>query len=210
MSGIWIVAETLQNQLTSGTLELFTAAKQAAGNSGKSITAVLPAGSADTSAVAQQLGQAGAQQVIVLQHDLLAAPQTQVFSRALSDVIQDRNPSAVFFSGSTTGLDVAPRVAIRTGAALITGATEIDASGADTLVVTKACMAESLLSQISAKSGVTQIITLRSKAFDPVALDAGNSADVETVTPTLSAEMAKTKLMEVKAADTGGKKKLEE
>lgn len=204
MSDIWVIAELIDGALTETTQECLTPARRLGDKLGKPVTVVIPTDGKTTGNAAQQAGQLGANQVILVQHDLLATYQGQLFTNALAELVASKQPTAILIPATSTGLDYAPRLAIKTKGALISNALEVD----DALEVTQATFAEALLSTVKANA-TPQIVTIKKKAFPKPEANAGASATSEAFTPNLSADMAKTKLVETKAVG-GGKKKLEE
>ncbi|MEB3287300.1 MAG: electron transfer flavoprotein subunit alpha/FixB family protein [Vampirovibrionales bacterium] len=208
--GIWIIAELQNNALSSSTHELFTPARRLADKSSQALSAILVTGESDVSQAEAQLGHLGADQVITVRHDLLKTYQAQLFTIAIADLIKEKQPNIVLFAASTTGVDIAPRIAIRTEAGLVTQAIDLDLNEAGQLEVTRTRYAESLLSMVITPEARPQMATVKKKAFPAPVLDTSHNAPVEVVTPKLDAAMAKSSLKEIKQAEGSSKKKLEE
>lgn len=203
LQGIWVVAELIDNTLSETSQELLTPARRLGDKLGQPVTAVLLS-AGDTTEAEKLLGSLGANNIISVKSDQLATFQSQMFGKALSDLVSERKPAVVLFPASRNSMDVAPRVSVCTGAALTSNASDLDLEGQQ-LVATKACFAEALLRNISAEGERTQMVTVKKKAFPkPVAED--HSAQVENLTPNLSADMARSKLLDVSKPDTGKKK----
>jgi len=207
MSDIWVIAELIDGALSDTTQECLTPARRLGDKLGKPVTVVIPTDGKTAGNAAQQAGQLGANQVILVQHDLLATCQAQLYTNALAELAATKQPTAILIPATSTGLDYAPRLAIKTKGALISNALELDVNG-DALEVTQATYAEALLSTVKASTN-PQIVTIKKKAFPKPEANASGSATSETFAPNLSADMAKTKLVEVKTVG-GSKKKLEE
>ncbi len=208
--GIWVISELVDGQLSETSQELFTPARRLGDKLSQPVTGVLLAGSGqDTSQAEAMLGQLGADQVISLKHDALASYQGQLYTKALSGLITERKPAVVLVSGTTTGLDFAPRVAVRTNAGLVTNVVDLDLDNG-LVQATKGCFAEALLENVVAPDARPQMIAIKKKAFPKPVADASRSASVERVSPSISADQAKSKLLEVRQAESKGAKKLEE
>lgn len=208
--GIWVIADFTDGRLSETSRELLTPARRLGDKLGQPVTVVLPVGNADTAATESELGQLGADQVIVLKHDLLADYQPQLYSRALGDLVSQRQPNVVLIPATRNGLDYAPRLAIRTNAGLVSNVSDLDLSADGGLEATKAAYAEAALQTVVSPQAKPQIATVKKKAFPQPVADGGKSAQIETVTPELTADMAKTMLLERSAGEGPGLKKLEE
>lgn len=208
--GVWVIAETVDNTLSSTSQELMTPARRLGDKLGQPVIAVVLAGdNQDTTATEQLLGQLGADQVISVKHSLLATYQNQLFTQALGELVTAKSPNIILIPATPTGLDYAPRLAIRTSGSLVSNAIDLDLTDGK-LEATKTCFAESLLSALASESARPQLVTVKKKAFPKPVADAGKSATLETFSPNLSADQAKSKLLEIKQPEGSGRKKLEE
>ena len=206
--GIWVVAELANGQLSETSQELMTPARRLGDKLGQPVTGVI-LGSGDTAAAEALLGQLGANNVLVAKDDKLADYQTELYTAALSQLINSKKPGVVLMGATSNASDYAPRVAIRTSAALITNASDLDLQG-DAVEVTRACFAASLLSSVSAPTVRPQIITVKKKAFPKPVANGGASAATETATLDLAGVTPRTQLLGVLQTESKGTKKLEE
>ncbi len=208
--GIWIIAElTADGVLSETSQELLTPARRLGDKLGQPVTGVILSGNRDTAAAEALLGHLGADAVITVKDDKLGDYQAELYTAALSDLVNARKPNVILMGNSTITADYAPRVAIRTSAGLITQAFDLDVNEQGAIEATRSIYAESLLSSVTA-SARPQIITVKKKAFPkPVAND-GHNATVEAVSPSLSSVQPRTKLVNVAQAESKGAKKLEE
>ncbi len=208
--GIWVVAEASEGRSTEPAQELLTVAKELSAKLGQSISAVVLSGTSDdTTSTETLLGQLGADTVYSIKHDLLAQYQSQLYTKALSDLILAKKPNIVLFSGTPTAMDYAPRVTVRIGGGLMSNVSELSVNDNGELDGVKSCLAESMLVSYRTDKARPQMATVRGKSYATGQPDANRNAVVEVVTPELSADLAKTRLLEVQAGDTA-KKKLED
>ncbi len=206
--GVWVVAEVSEGRSTQTSEELMTPARQLAGELGQPVCAVILAGSGDdTSSAEAAFGRLGAEKIYTVKHDLLGQYQPQLYTKALGDLIQQQKPNVVLFGATSVARDYAPRVAIRTGGGLITNAGELKLENG-ILKAIKGVLAESLLADVSVANTRPQMALVRGRTYEKPS-ESGGSANVETVTPDLTPDLAKSKLLEVQQTDTG-KKKLED
>lgn len=208
--GVWVIAElTADGQLTETSQEVMTPARRLGDKLGQPVTGVLLCGGDVCQQAQQTLAQLGANRIICLNHPRLSAYNVDAYTAALSTLIEERKPNVVLAGVSSTISDYLPRVAVRSGGALITQASDLDLTADHKVEVTRACYAEGLLSSVSAKQ-FPQLITVKKKAFPKAVLNPSASADVEVMTPDLSNVPERVQLLEVKAAETKGAKRLEE
>lgn len=210
--GVWVISEFVDGKPTDISQELLTPGRQLADKLGEPLTVVVLGGPGTAElGVNECIGHAGGDQVIVLQHDLLATYQGELYTKALSDLINERHPNVILIPGSTTGRDYAPRVAVRTGGSLASSAVELSLDDQKRLDATKSCYAEALLSSVVSNSARPQMVTVRGRAFSKPVFDESRPAvPQEVVTPALSPDMAHTRLLEVVKPEVKGGKKLEE
>lgn len=211
LNGVWIVAGAQNNAVTPIGQELMTPARRLADKLSQPLVGVVLLNEGvDVQPLVQQLASLGADQVIAIQHAQLATFQNQLYTAALAELAVAKPPSIILFGLDEIGLDVAPRLSIRLKAALVTNAIDLDLNSQGQLEVTKARFAESVLSTLACQAGATQMATIKRKAFPVPVANPSKTANLETFTPGLSADMAKSRLLEVKAGEGSGKKKLED
>jgi electron transfer flavoprotein alpha subunit len=118
---IWIVAETKDGALTPLTKELVYGARMAADMMGFYVkVALLAAGG--VSDLAGELYPVGADRVYVADDDRLAEFALEPWLKVLSDLFAAQAPEFVLFGATPIGEALAPRLAQRFGAGLITRA----------------------------------------------------------------------------------------
>src|SRR5690349_7051809 len=71
------------------------------------------------------LGQYGIKKVHQVNHDNLKNFDSQVYAKAVAQAAKDTGATVVVFSNNSTGKNLAPRVAVRLKAGLVTGATAL-------------------------------------------------------------------------------------
>src|SRR5512137_1396542 len=120
---IWVVAETKDGALTPLTKELVYGARMAADMMGFYVkVALLGSGMSDLAETARDLYPVGADRVFVADDDHLAEFALEPWLKVLSDLFAAQAPEFVLFGATPTGGALAPRLAQRFGAGLITHA----------------------------------------------------------------------------------------
>jgi electron transfer flavoprotein alpha subunit len=208
--GVWVVAElSADGGLNETSQELMTPARRLGDKLGQPVTGVILAGDKDTAAAETAFAQLGANQVLVVKDNQLADYQVELYTAALSSLINERKPNIVLLGASSTTADFVPRVAIRTQGGLISNAIDLDLNDQGTVEVTRSCYAESLLSSVTVKTS-PQLITVKKKAFPKPVANGNCAAAVEAVSPNLGSVLPRVKLVNVQQAESKGAKKLED
>lgn len=123
MAQILIFAEHQNGQLKRSTMELVTAARK----SGAPFAAV--AAGAAAASVAGALGKLGAGQVHVFDDARFDQYNPELFTAALTDLINKIQSTIVLASASATGRDLFPRVAARLKSGVLSDCTELKIEG---------------------------------------------------------------------------------
>jgi electron transfer flavoprotein alpha subunit len=123
MATILTFAEQRDGALRRASLETVSEARRLAGPLGASVASVLVGpGSA---ALAAELGAYGADTVHVFEDAALASYATETYARALAGVITTSKPTVVLLPFTALGKDLAPRVAARVGAGLVSDCVQL-------------------------------------------------------------------------------------
>lgn len=154
--------------------------------------AVVPPGTA--SAVADELGSYGAEQVYLAESDQLGSALVAPQVDALAAAIADLEPAAVLLANSVEGRDVAARLAVRTRAGLLADAVELRADG-DRIIATHSVFGGAYLVEAAVDGGFP-IVTVRPGAIDdraetatpavttvPLQASTGSAATIESMSP---------------------------
>src|SRR5260221_626664 len=115
MATIVTLAELRDGKLRRPSLEVLSEARRLAGTLGASVTSVVVGPGAWGSAGG--LASYGADRVYPFEDASTYAPET--YARAIAGVIADAKPSVVLVPATAMGKDLAPRVAARVGAGLV-------------------------------------------------------------------------------------------
>lgn len=210
--GIWVIAELNESGLPQeGSLEALAAAKSLASDLPQEITAILLSSPAlDTLQAEANLCHFGADRVLSLKHELLGQYQVELYSKALSDLILERRPSIVLAGSSSTMRDSLPRVAARTCGGLAPDCTHLELDAEGELQAIRPIYGENMLATVTIPAMRPQMLTIRPKTYAKPEPDTTRAVDSETLTPVLSPDMARTRLIEVIKSDTKAGPKLEE
>ena len=163
-----IIAEHDNQTLNPATLNAI-----AAGTNIDSSVDVLVAGSGCASVADAAAGVAGVAKVLLADNDALANALAENMAPVIIGVAGDY--SHILFAATTTGKNVAPRVAALLDVAQISDILSVES--ADTF--TRPIYAGNIIATVQS-SDATKVITVRTTAFDPVAAE-GGSGTVEAI-----------------------------
>jgi electron transfer flavoprotein alpha subunit len=115
VGGVWVFAQVDNGRVAEVSLELLGRARELAAQLQTSVAAVLIG--SDVTPLARVLAESGADRVFVADDEVLGDYSTQPYARILSQLIQTHKPEIVLYGATTTGRDLAPRIAsmLRTG-----------------------------------------------------------------------------------------------
>ncbi|MEW5899884.1 MAG: electron transfer flavoprotein subunit alpha/FixB family protein [Acidobacteriota bacterium] len=115
--------ETRDNKVKKASLEALSEARRLSAELQTDAAAVLAGAEAES--LAPELFSYGASKVFLLEHRLLIQYSTQAYAAALAELITRVGPTAVFFSATSMGKDLAPRLAAGLGVGLASDCTAI-------------------------------------------------------------------------------------
>jgi electron transfer flavoprotein alpha subunit len=129
MAGVLVVATALDGGLSRSALELLGGARVLEGTLGGGVSAALVGHAPEAGDAASALAHAGAAQVFRVEHPLLTVGQTDAVLVAVEKVARQAQPSVVLVAADTVGRELAPRLAYRLRAALLTECLTLGAEG---------------------------------------------------------------------------------
>jgi electron transfer flavoprotein alpha subunit len=114
---VWVVVEQHDGVAAEVSLELLGRARELADTLGVSVGAVLAGAGAPVRALAPALVARGADTVYLADHEALAQYLALPYTAVVSHLVREHRPQIVLYGATTTGRDLAPRVAsaLRTG-----------------------------------------------------------------------------------------------
>lgn len=201
---ILVYVEQRDGAIRSVSREALGEAKRLSATLGGPVTAVY-CGASDTGLA--DLGEAGADRVLVARHDAFARYDGAGYAAAVVAAAKATAAKLVLFSASSLGKDLAPRVAAMLGVGLAGDCIALDASSGK-LVAKRPVMAGKALEKLAFPASPA-LATLRPKAFAPAAVESGKSAAVEALAFSYDASAPRAVVTAVTGA-TGGKPDLTE
>ena len=193
MANVLAYAEARSGELRKVALEAVTAARRIADAAGGEVHALL-LGPPGIAAKAAQLGQHGADVVIVVEHEKLALYSPEVASATAAARIKDGGYRAAVFSASAQGRDLAPRVAAKLKVPLAQDIIAFDVEG-DRILARHPMNIGKVIATL-ALTGSPSLLSVRPNAFTPVA--SAKAGRVEQTAPAMDPAQARVVVKELK------------
>ncbi|MCG8570402.1 MAG: electron transfer flavoprotein subunit alpha/FixB family protein [Spirochaetes bacterium] len=106
---VWTFIEIINNKIADVSLELISKANELAKNLKVKTGAVLPGH--NVKQYADQLHKYGADKVYIIEDEKLKNYTTLPYAKVMTDIIKEYQPQIVLYGATTTGRDLAPRIA---------------------------------------------------------------------------------------------------
>ncbi len=177
-NNVLVVAEHLDGQLKRISFECVAAAADIAASRGGHVLALV-LGTSLPAALAEQLGQAGAQTVFTADDGSLQDYAPERFAQVVADTVRRADPAVVLFGATARGRDLAPRVAAKLGVGLASDCTGFAVKDGR-LVITRPMYAGKAIAQV-ALQGSPQMATVRPNIFPPAEVAPDRQATIEPV-----------------------------
>jgi electron transfer flavoprotein alpha subunit len=189
-------AEQRDGKLRRPSLEAVSEARRLADALGGTVVAALVG--SGVNGLADELAGYGADRVMVYDDPGFASYATEAYARALVHAIGEAKPVAVLMAFTATGKDLAPRVAARVGAGLVSDCVGLSIENGR-LEARRPMYAGKAYARVR-WSGEPQMATLRANVFPLAAPDGARRADVVTA---MVASDARARVKEVRATAAG-------
>jgi electron transfer flavoprotein alpha subunit len=198
--GVLIVAETTGDVLSSVTAELAAIGRKLADELDEPLVALIFG--ENVSNLAAQLGELGADRVVVADDPRLSAYQPELARTVAEQAVAHISPAVVLLGQTVNGRDLAPRLAFRLGTGLVTDCTDLRIDAASrSLVMVKPVYGGSAMAEYSIGEARPQIATVRPRVFVAAEPQAGRSADVQALNLDLGSVSERVKLGEIVQAE---------
>jgi electron transfer flavoprotein alpha subunit len=201
MANILAFAESRNGELRKVALEAVTAARKLADSTGGEVHALL-IDAPGIGSKAEQLAKYGADVVLVTESDAFAKYNPEAASQIAADRLKTGGYRAAIFATSAQGRDLAPRVAGKLGAGIVTDVIDVNLDG-DKLTVKHPMNIGKLIATVSIE-GSPAIVSLRPNTYSPA--ENAKAGRVENVQP--SGDPASSRVV-VKELVTGERGKLD-
>lgn len=198
MSSVLAVVEQKDGRLRATAAEGVTVAKALAQDLGGAAEALV-IGGPGIGAAAGSLGQFGATRVRAAEHAEFATYRPEAFAETVAAVVRDGGYGAVVFAASSTGKDLAPRVAALLDVPLAQDVTEVAVDGGN-VVATRPMYAGKAFQRARLQASPA-LVSIRPNSVAPVG--GGGDVPVETFAPEVGAESLRSTVVGFEAAGGG-------
>jgi len=172
---ILVLGEVRDGALRNVSFEAIAAAKQIS-DGGEVVAALLGHGVAD---LANELIAFGADRAVVVEHPHLKTYTSDGFSQGLLAIIEQEKPEGIVIGHTALGKDLAPKVASRLQAALVSDVTEIEGAGDDALFI-RPIYSGKAFEKVKIKEGLV-FVTVRPNNIAPLEKDASRTGNVDSL-----------------------------
>ena len=175
---VYVFAEQRDGVIQNVALELLGKARELADANNEKVVAILLG--KDIKEKAQELIAAGADKVLVVDHDLLATYLTEPYTQAITQIIKEQKPSILLIGATTIGRDLGPRVSARNVTGLTADATKLEISDDDAheFRMTRPAFGGNLMATILCKQHRPQMSTVRPGVMQKMPADPNRKGEV--------------------------------
>jgi electron transfer flavoprotein alpha subunit len=192
---VWVVVEHQDGAAKKISLELLGCAHAlAAAWSGK-IVALVPG--SGTAQVAAALGSRGADIVLTAEHPLLQRYTTDGYATVVIEALRKETPAVALFGATSQGRDLAPRVAARLGAGIVTDCTSVQVQDG-TLVATRPMYTRKVIGTIRFKDTAPRIAVVLPAMYPLPPEQPQRKAEIRSWPVQLDAKTIRTTVRELK------------
>ena len=175
MKNILVYLEANHDSLKRVSFELVSAAKKL----GDKVTGVLING---TNAQAETVKEYGCADVVIVKHASLANHSSSAVASAIKQVAEAEGADCVLFPANSAGLEIAPRVAVKLSAGIVTDCVALTVEGSD-VIAKKPVYAGKAQVKVKIETA-TKIFSLRPNVFTAVAAPVA-SVNIKEFAPNL-------------------------
>lgn len=205
--GVFIYAQQVDNQLSSIAFELIGKAKELAGDLGTEVTAVLLG--SGVKGLADELGEYGADKVIVVDNPVLETYRTEPYAQALAAVINEYKPEIMLVGATAIGRDLGPTVSARVATGLTADCTKLEIGDFpltvvgnqpqkhNQLLMTRPAFGGNTIATIACPDNRPQMATVRPGVMQKLPKEDGRRAEVIEFNPELVENNRYVEIMEV-------------
>ena len=195
--GVYIYAQQIDNELSPIAFELIGKAKELAADLGTEVTAVLLG--SNVKGLTIELGEYGADKVIVVDNPVLETYRTEPYAQALAAVINEYKPDIMLVGATAIGRDLGPTVSARVKTGLTADCTVLeigdfplnpvpgkeDEQKHGQLLMTRPAFGGNTIATIACPDNRPQMATVRPGVMQKLPKEAGRQAEVIEFNPEL-------------------------
>ena len=169
--GIWVICEQKEGKLKKVSLEMLSKAKEM----GQEVTALLLGSGVE--GLAQNLGQYGADKVLLFDAEVLKNYSTDAYTKVVCDAAKEGDPSVLLGAATASGKDFLPKVAARLNTGLASDCIDIKMEDGK-LVAIRPMYAGKCVVEAVIPNSSPQMASVRPNVLSVGDADASKSAEV--------------------------------
>ncbi|WP_314863762.1 electron transfer flavoprotein subunit alpha/FixB family protein [Porphyromonas endodontalis] len=177
--GIQVFAEQREGVVQNVAFELIGKARELADSIGEKVTAVLLG--QNVANLSQELIAAGADRVLLVEHDLLEDYVTEQYAQAITHILNAYKPEIFLLGATTIGRDLGPRLSARMHTGLTADCTSLEINEDRNLLMTRPAFGGNLMATIICKEHRPQMSTVRPGVMRRKESDPSRKGEVEKV-----------------------------
>lgn len=205
--GVYIYAQQVDNKLSDIAFELVGKAKELAADLNTEVTAVLLG--SNVKALATELGEYGADKVIVVDNPALETYRTEPYAQALVSVINEYKPEIMLVGATAIGRDLGPTVSARVKTGLTADCTKLEIGDFpinampgqeqkhNQLLMTRPAFGGNTIATIACPDNRPQMATVRPGVMQKLPKEAGRAAEVIEFNPALEKNNRYVEIMDI-------------
>ena len=191
--GVYVFAQQVDNEINNIAFELIGNGKDLANALGTDVTAVLVGSNVKN--LADELGEYGADRVIVVDDPELKEYRTEPYAHALASVIKKYKPDVFLVGATAIGRDLGPRVSARIHTGLTADCTQLEIGDFpinpipgkeqlhNQLLMTRPAFGGNTIATIACPEFRPQMATVRPGVMQKLPKEAGRKAVIEEFNP---------------------------
>ena len=197
---VYVFVEQRDGEIQKVGIELIGKAKDLAADLGQKVVAVLLGHNIKDKA--EVLIQHGAEEVVVVDHEMLAEYVTEPYTKALYKVIKECEPEIMLYGASSIGRDLAPRVSARVHTGLTADCTKLDIDPETKLLaMTRPAFGGNIMATILCENHRPQMATVRPGVMKALPKDVNAKGEVKEIKVELTDSDMNVKIREVIKAE---------
>ncbi len=169
--GIWVITEQKEGKLKKVSLEMLSKAKEMGGE----VTALLLGSGVE--GLAADLGQYGADKVLVFDADVLKEYTTDAYTKVVCDAVKESDPKVLLGPATASGKDFLPKVAARLDTGLASDCIDLQMDG-DKMIATRPIYAGKCVVETMTPEASPQMASIRPNVLAVAEADSSKSAEV--------------------------------
>jgi len=193
--GIWVFAEYSDGSLRKVTFEILSEARKIADKIGEELCAVIVGDQLE--ALAEKCGPYGADKVYIVENTALKEYTTEGYTKALTDLVKQHQPSILLGGATVTGRDLFPRVATRLETGLAVDCIDIGLDDNNQLIVKRPMYAGKAYAEVGFSDATPKMASVRPNVLIPSQPDESRKAEVIKVAAEINPDDIRTKVLEV-------------